>query len=44
MIIGIQKQADWWEKFMKYPAEMGSGVMTNIPNWLRHSVGGGESS
>jgi hypothetical protein len=29
---------DWWEGFMKYATEMGSGVMIYIPSFsFRHS-------
>jgi hypothetical protein len=35
------RHTDWWEGFMKYTFEMGSGAMIYIPsfirNWFRHS-------
>jgi hypothetical protein len=41
---------DWWEGFMKYAAEMGSGAMIYMPSfikvWFRHLNvirGGGDS-
>jgi uncharacterized RmlC-like cupin family protein len=30
----IYRYTDWWEEFMKYTVEMGSGAMIYIPNFI----------
>jgi hypothetical protein len=32
---GIHIQTDWWEGFIKYAVEMGSGAMIYIPSFKK---------
>jgi hypothetical protein len=31
------RYTDWWEAFMKYAVEMGSGAIKFHKDWFRHS-------